>query len=150
MENSTKAIIIAASIVITMAIVSMAVFVFNLAKAPVDNAGEQITDFTVAIKEANYTKFDGKKTNGANVIALIESLNNTSGDSIGVSVKTNSGSTKWYVYDASNADSLSKADRYYEEDNDPNNINPTGVFKGTVVRNDNGNIVAVTFEQQAK
>ncbi len=150
MENSTKAIIIAASIVITMAIVSMAVFVFNLAKKPVDEAGQQIIDFTEDIKTANFTKFDGEKTNGANVIALIESLSNSSGDSVGVSVKTNSGSTKWYVHDASNADNLSKADRYYKEDNDPNNINPAGVFKGTVVRNDNGNIVAVTFEQQAK
>lgn len=150
MENSTKAIIIAASIVITLAIVSIGVFVLNLSKGAINEVEDQMIDFTTSIREGNYTKFDGQETNGATVISLIDSLKSSSNSSVGVSVKTNSGSTKWYVYDASNPDSLSKADPYYKKNNDPNNINPSGIFKGEVVRNDNDEIVAVTFEQQAK
>lgn len=148
MENSTKAIIIAASIVITLAIVSIGVFVLNMSKGAIDEVEDQMIDFTTNIKEGNYTKFDGQETNGATVIALIDSLKNSSKKSVGVSVKTKAGSTKWYINDASNVNNLSEADPYYKKDNDANNINPAGRFKGTVVRNENGEIVAVTFEQQ--
>lgn len=148
MENSTKAIIIAASIVITMAIVSMAVFVFNLTRPIIDDVEKDLTGTAQGIKEGKYKKYEGDGKSGSEVIALIETLDNFSGELIGVSVKTNSGSTKWYVYDASNPENLSKVDRYYRNDNDPNNINPAGKFKGTIVRNGIKEIVAVTFEQQ--
>lgn len=147
MKKSTKATIIIVSIVITIIIFSIGVFLIFIAGDPHPYPDP---DPVVTPMIGKYTKFDGRIIKGSSVIALIESLYYSPDEYIGVSVKTNSGSTKWYVYDASNVNNLSKVDRYYRSDNDPNNINPSYVFKGAIVRNDNGEIVAVAFEQQSK
>lgn len=147
MENATKAIIIAASILITLAIVTIGVFVLKSSTDMADNANKQIIDIGVMIEESNYTKFDNQETNGATVISFIATLYNSS-KSIGVSVKTKAGDEVWYVKEASDVDDLGEAGGYVKRDNDRNNINPKGKFLGKVIRNSNNEIVAVSFEQQ--
>lgn len=151
MENATKAIIIAASIMITMAIVSIAVIVFNGAGKLVDFQMVKMEEFAKLIEESDYTKFDNTISKGSQITTFIDVLKSSGSKKVGVSVKTNSGSTKWYVYDASDVNNLVEADPYNEFESDANNkINKSGTFKGEVVKNDNDEIVAVTFEQQSK
>jgi len=150
MENATKAIMIAASIVITLAIVTIGFLVLGTGKDIANDGMSEFTNMANSVADAQYTRYDGMDVSGSQVINLIRSLEK-SGDYIGVHVVTKTGSDVWYVYDASSIDSLSNASGNLDDAFDvtkENYINKTAMFRGTVQRDTNGRIASITFNQK--
>lgn len=149
MENATKAIIIAAAVVITMAIVSFGFLVMNKGTEEAKKGVDKFGNITNALAESEYTMYDGREESGSGVISAIDKVIN-SGDYVGIYVVTKGGDN-WYGYDASDLNDLKKLKnpRYIEDVKSSDTyINPVGRFKGEVTRDDNGRIAAITFTQQ--
>jgi len=150
MENATKAIIIAASIAITLAIVTIGFFVLGTGKDIANDGMSDLTNMANSVADDQYTRYDNMDVSGSQVINLIRSVEN-SGDYIGVRVVTGKGSDVWYVYDASDIDNLSSASGDLDDALDVEDvtyINKTAMFRGTVERDSNGRIARITFNQK--
>lgn len=150
MENATKAIIIAASIAITLAIVTIGFFVLGTGKDIANDGMSDLTNMANSVADDQYTRYDNMDVSGSQVINLIRSVEN-SGDYIGVHVVTGKGSDVWYVYDASDIDNLSSASGDLDDALDVEDvtyINKTAMFRGTVERDSNGRIARITFNQK--
>lgn len=149
MENSLKAILIAAGIVITLAIVTVGFLVLNSAKQPANDALKKIDNFGQQMQESEFTKYEGADKSGRDVLNAIEQFKN---EPVGIQVKTNKDTGgKWYIHEVSGkkvnksptSNDISDAqDRFSDQ-----YINPAGVFTGTVEKDDNGTIVAIIFDQ---
>lgn len=154
MENATKAIIIAAAVLITMAIVTIGFFILRSGQDAATNAVTSISNMNNKLAESEYTMYDNMTVTGNDVVSAIEKIE-SSGDYIGLCVITGVGGTNhtnWYVNDASNINDLSSASTTIEDAQDieePDTyINPAGRFKGKVERDNNGRIASITFTQQ--
>jgi len=150
MENATKAIIIAASIAITLAIVTIGFFVLGTGKDIVNDGVSDLINMANSLADDQYTRYDKMYVSGSQVINLIRSVEN-SGDYIGVKVETKKGSPVWYVYDASNIDNLSSTSGDLVNALDVKNaayISKTAMFRGKVERDSNGRIASITFTQK--
>jgi hypothetical protein len=147
MENATKAIIIAAAVVITMAIVSFGFFIMNKGTEEAKKGVNEFGNMSVSMEESQYTMYDNAEESGSGVVSAIQKVKNL-GHSVGIYVVTKGGDN-WYVFDASNLDELEEAPMYVEDVKDSSTyINPAGRFKGKVERDINGRIASVTFTQQ--
>ena len=153
MENSIKAILIAASILITMAIVSVGLIVLksgqNLASESVNNINKMNR-----LIETEYTMYDNNTVSGNDVVSAIDKVL-SSGDYVGILVTTKAGGgthSNWYVYNAASINSLSSASRSIEDAEDIDSpstyVNPTATFSGKISRDSNGRIAKISFTQQ--
>jgi len=154
MENATKAIIIAAAVLITMAIVTIGFFIMRAGQNAANEATTKIVAMNNKLAESEYTMYDNMIVSGNEVISAIEKVE-SSGDYIGVRVITGIGGTtneNWYVYDASDINNLSSTSNDIEDaldiEESDTYINPAGRFKGKVARDNNGRIASITFTQQ--
>ncbi|HOQ01992.1 MAG TPA: hypothetical protein PK604_14505 [Acetivibrio clariflavus] len=150
MENATKAIIIAASIAITLAIVTIGFFVLGTGKDIANDGMSDLTNMANSVADDQYTRYDNMDVSGSQVINLIRSVEN-SGDYIGVNVVTGKGSDVWYVYEAKDIDNLSSASGNLDDALDVEDvayINKTAMFRGKVERDSNGRIARITFKQK--
>jgi len=150
MENATKAIIIAASIAITLAIVTIGFFVLGTGKDIANDGMSDLTNMANSVADDQYTRYDNMDVSGSQVINLIRSVEN-SGDYIGVNVVTGKGSDVWYVYEAKDIDNLSSASGNLDDALDVEHvtyINKTAMFRGKVERDSNGRIARITFKQK--
>ena len=108
-----------------------------------------------SIMDGEYEKYHNTTIRGSEVVRVIKKIQN-SGDYIGVQVTTYKAGSIWYVYDASDPDTLSVAGGGWGSDplddaqdvTNTNYINPSAKFKGTVLRDSNGRIAAISFEQE--
>lgn len=151
MENATKAIIIAASIAITLAIVTIGFFVLGTGKDIVNDGVSDLINMANSLADDQYTRYDKMYVSGSQVINLIRSVEN-SGDYIGVKVETKNRSEVWYVYNASNIDKLSSTSvgdlvNALDVENEAY-ISKTAMFRGKVERDSNGRIARITFTQK--
>lgn len=155
MENATKAIIIGASIVITLAIVTIGFTIYGIGRDASDKATEKIGGMANSIMDEEYEKYHNTTIRGSEVVRAIKKIQD-SGDYIGVQVTTHKASSIWYVYDASDIDNLSVAGGGWGSDplddaqdvTNTNYINPSAKFNGTVLRDSNDRIAAISFDQE--
>lgn len=155
MENATKAIIIAASVLITMAIVSLGFLVFNLAQNFGNKGLTEAEIKLIKLLEDKYTKYEDSTVSGFGVISAIEECQDSSDEKVGVCVVTGVGgatNTNWYVFDASDIDHPTAASKKIEDakniDKPETYINPAGKFKASVQRDSRKKIASITFVQQ--
>lgn len=155
MENATKAIIITASVLITMAIVSLGFFIFNSVKTPIDSGKDELDRIYKQLTESKYADYNNKTWSGTEVINAISKSKSAPEEGVGICVITGVGGTtytNWYVYDASDINNLSEATTSIDDAEDifktDKYINPNGRFKAKVERNNNDKIASVTFTQQ--
>ncbi|OPZ88306.1 MAG: hypothetical protein BWY74_03202 [Firmicutes bacterium ADurb.Bin419] len=151
MENATKAIIIAAAVLITMAIVTIGFFIMNAGKDAATEAVTNISNINNKLAESEYTMYDNMTVTGNDVVSAIEKIE-SSGDYIAVHVITNK-NERWYVHSAATSlDKLEDPNADIDDAEDIENadtyINPAGRFKGDVERDTNGRIALITFTQQ--
>lgn len=149
MENATKAIIIAAAVVITMAIVTFGFLVMNKGTEEAKKGLDKFGNIANSLAESEYMMYDGREESGSGVISAINKVKN-SGDYVGIYVITKGGDN-WYCYDASDLNDLKElSNPGYVEDvkNSDTYINPAGRFRGEISRDDNKRIAAITFTQQ--
>ncbi len=152
-ENVLSFIKWAAGIVITLAIISIAFFVFSMAKDGTMESTKKIGDMNAQIAESDITIYDQQEVLGSEVVNAIRKFEE---DYIGIRVVTGKDTAgTWYGYSGSvssgvvtlsAAASSDLADAIDETDGQY--INPNGKFVADVLRDANGAAVAIAFEQK--
>lgn len=152
-ENVLGFIKWAAGIVITLAIISIAFIVFNIAKDGTMAGVSKISAMNALIAESDITIYDDQEVSGSEVVNVIRKFNksylairvitgkDTSGTWYGYNGDTSSGVASIGSESSSDiADSIDETNTRY--------INPNGRFLGKVYRDDNGAAVAIVFSQK--
>lgn len=150
MENATKAIIIAASVVITLALVTIGFLVLRSGQKGAIDVIDNLNKQQNKMAESEYTIYE-REVSGSEVVNALRKFD---GDNIGIQVKTNAASAAiWYVNEVDlSAGTLKSSSNDINQTIDETNvntyINPSGKFKGEIKRDKNGRIVAVIFTQK--
>ncbi len=152
MENSLKAVLIGAGVVITLIVVSIGFMLMrsgqNTALATIGKLDQLNVDMT----ESQYTMYDGLEVSGSEVVNIIRKFEN---EYIGVKVITKKDTSgKWYINNVNIASkkineggTKSEVSEAIDETKE-NYVNPNGVFKGKLYRDENATIVGLVFTQQ--
>ncbi len=149
MENSLKGLILAAGTIITCIVISLGFFVAREAKTTATNGAKQINEVNGEFAENNKTIYDGASVSGSEVINLIRKFKN---DDIGIIVKTNK-STNQYgnnidISTGEMINTITTKTYYLDTPNTSSSyINPSAVFLGSVIRDGNNVITAISFTQ---
>lgn len=152
MENSVKAIIIAASVAITMIIVSIGFFILRQGQGIAIESSESMSEMSESMADADKTIYDGNEVNGSEVTVALRKYKEKY---IGIYVKTGKNGGEWYIKNVSESsgvgeitsDSSNDISDTYDETSDEY-INTSGKFKSEIVRDANGSIVAIKFTQK--
>ena len=94
MENASKAIVIAGSILVAVMLVSLGVLIFNMAKEPVISFGYSIEDLAKNFENQGYTMYigsDKRKTDVEGILDKVYSNNSSTNSSYTVDVKLEAG-----------------------------------------------------------
>lgn len=73
MENATKALMIAAAVLVVMLIIGLGISVFTTASEQVDNAGD-LSEYEVQQFNNKFTKYVGTNKSGSDVNALLTAV----------------------------------------------------------------------------
>lgn len=153
MENSLKAILIGAGVVITLIVVSIGFLLMRSGQSTAQNAISKLDQINAEMSESQYTMYDGIENRGSEVVNV---LNKFKDEYIGIQVKTHKvPSGTWYIRDVTitsnvgeiGAASTSVISNTMDEAH-TQYINPNGKFLGKLVRDANGTVVALVFTQQ--
>jgi len=153
MENSLKAIIIGAGVVITMAVVSIGFILMRSGQNTALKTIGRLERLNTELSESQYTIYDGLEISGSEVVNTVRRFKD---DYIGIKVITNknkSGNGKWYINEVDTStgkiigNSTGNISDLMDEAKD-DYVNPNGIFKGQVIRDENGRIIALIFEQK--
>ncbi len=151
-ENVLGFIKWAAGIVITLAIISIAFIVFNMAKDGTMEGAHKIQEMNSDIADSDVTIYDETEISGSEVVNVIRKFGD---DFLGIQVMTGKNAAgTWYGYTvaltadkgtigAAASSSISNA----IDETSNLYINPNGRFMGKVYRDSNGAVVAITFDQ---
>lgn len=126
----------AVGIILTIAVITSGVFLFNKSKPSIDKAGNQLDNITVQIDSSQYVGYHGKEVSGSEVASVI---NTKATKDLYITVKTNS-NTSGLDYNSSSY-SLTNV-------SDVNFIEPTARFTGEVIKTTNGTVEGIIFDQQ--
>jgi len=150
MENSLKAIIIGAGVVITLIVVSIGFLLMRSGQDTAQNAINQLGGINKEMSDSQYTNYDGLEVSGSEVVNV---LNRFKDEYIGIQVITKKNTAgAWYINvvgsngNITGAATSEIADTMDEKSNEY--VNPNGSFKGSLVRDANGTITALIFTQQ--
>lgn len=152
MENSVKAIIIAASVAITMIIVSIGFFILRQGQGIAVESAGAMGKMRSELSDADKTMYDGVPVSGSNVVNALRKYKD---DYIGIYVKTGKNGGKWYIKNVSESggvgnisgDSSNDISDTFDETSD-DYVNPNGQFDSQLLRDANGTIVAIKFTQK--
>ena len=148
MDNSLKGLILAAGTIITCVVISLGFFISREAKDTASNGANQIHKLNAEFAESDKTIYDGTRVSGSEVINVIKKFSN---EKVGVLVKTNKESNYYgYKFDTKTGNIYEKSSLVYNGsigEDAGNYINPYENYSGTVIRDSNGTITGIVFEQ---
>lgn len=128
MENATKALMIAAAVLVVMLIIALGIGVFSTASEQVDNAGN-LSEYQIQQFNDKFRKYEGTKS-GSEVNAMINTVfnhNNSQDDT----------STMVEIIDSTSANKADLAPNTYDKTKSPGTL-PTGAkYKVTAQYEDN-------------
>lgn len=150
-ENILSFIKWAAGIVITLAIISIAVLVFTKARDATVSSIGKMDDINKTVSESDLMMYEGVTVSGSEVVNCIRKYED---NYMGIQVNTGNGSSVWYGYSCSisgtpsiGSATSSSVSRAIDETS-ASYINPNGKFMGKTYRDANGLIIAITFTQK--
>lgn len=151
MENATKAIIIGASIVITLVIASVGFLLMRSGQDVAKASIGKVTEMSTQVAESDFTMYDQATLSGSEVVNALRKFEKEK--HFGILVKTGAITDgKWYINTVNTtAGTITSGGNDIDDTIDETQteyINPNGVFKGEVARDKNGVIIAITFTQQ--
>lgn len=151
MNNGLKALLIAAGIIITCIVAGLAFQNTREGKAQASSAFAQFNTTMSEYQDLGKSMYDGLLVSGAEVRRLIEN-SIASKEYMQIKVITGDGTSRGYVYEGFDAEKkkLSKASEVLPSNEKVSDgyINSRAVFLGSIVKDDNGIIVQIVFEQQ--
>lgn len=153
MENSLKAILIGAGVVITLIVVSIGFLLMRSGQSTAQNAIGKLDQINAEMSESQYTMYDGIENRGSEVVNV---LNKFKDEYIGIQVKTKKvPSGTWYIHTVTvtnNTGAIGAASTYLisntMDETHSEYVNPNGKFLGELVRDQNGTVVALVFTQK--
>lgn len=153
MENSLKAILIGAGVVITLIVVSIGFLLMRSGQSTAQNAISKLNQMNAEMSESQYTMYEGVENRGSEVVNVLKKFKD---EYIGIQVKTNKiPSGTWYIHTvtiSNNVGSIgTKSTNLISNTMDETKteyINPNGKFLGELVRDENGTVVAMIFTQK--
>ena len=75
MENATKALLIAAAVLVVILIISLGIGIFNMASEQVDNAGD-LSEYQIQQHNDKFRNYEGTSVSGSDVNALLTTVFN--------------------------------------------------------------------------
>lgn len=138
MSHGLKALLLAASTIITCIIVGLGFRMAREAKQIGNHVVDELHQYRIAIEEQDYTKYDGATVYGNDVINLMKA--ELSGKQSGMKITVTDEVTR-NTYDCE-AD-ITKV----QEPGTAFYIAPTAKYKGSIVRNKNEVIVELVFQK---
>lgn len=139
MNNGLKALLIAASTIITCIIVSLGFRMAKEAGAIGNHVVEELHQYRSAVEERDFMKYDGVVVYGSDVVNLMKKELSENADGFVVTVKGNKSS---YSYEDRSGVEKTEDAKHAEY------IVPTSKYAGKVVRNKNGVIVEIVFTKK--
>ncbi|MCM3358159.1 hypothetical protein MKZ20_22050 [Psychrobacillus sp. FSL K6-2684] len=152
MENSTeRSLSFGATIFLALALITLVVGVFILATDSSKAATSEFSSVTSELKDTKYLTFDSTEVAGSQVVnALRKFEKDGAGGTLGIYVKTGTGNGSWYYNTvSSDGNSITAAPKPTNVNNNTHAeyVNPSGLFKATVIRDSNQVIRAIKFQQ---
>lgn len=151
MNNGLKALLIAAGIIITCIVAGLAFQNTREGKAQASSAFAQFNTTMSEYQDLGKSMYDGLLVSGAEVRRLIEN-SISSKEYVQIKVVTGDGIERGYVYetwDPEHKKILNESRELPSDDKGSDGyINSRAVFLGGVVKDENGIIVQIVFEQQ--
>ncbi len=151
MNNGLKALLIAAGIIITCIVAGLAFQNTREGKAQASSAFAQFNTTMSEYQDLGKSMYDGLLVSGAEVRRLIDN-SITAKEYLQIKVITGDGTEKSYVYESFDEENkkLLRESRELPGDDKGSSgyINSRAVFLGSIVKDKNGIIVQITFEQQ--
>lgn len=147
MENSVRAIIIAAAIVITIALATIGFMVLSSGQDTARTALSKMGEMNTQLYESDYLMYDDKEVSGSEVVNALYKFRE---HRLSIKVTTNRGATEYtYKIDA-DGDITTTGDDIANVTNEVSikYINPNGRFKGNIIRDKNAVITCITFTQK--
>lgn len=139
MNHGLKALLLAASTIITCMIVGLGFMMAREAKQIGNHVVEELHRYRTTIEEQDYTRYEDATVYGTDVVNLMKK--EFSGEKSGLNVTVVTGDTG-YTYRTS--EDIKKA----QTPDTVHYIAPTGEYVGTVVRNQNDVIVELVFRKK--
>lgn len=151
MENSVKALIMGATVLIVLVIIGIGVMILNTSKDMANTANDQIADVSQELSQMKYDAYDGTKVSGSTVMNALRKFKNES--SFGIEVitgKNTSGS--WYLNQV-DSDGLitGTATGTWEDladEAEDEYVNPSGKFTSELVFDASNVVRAIKFTQE--
>ncbi|MCH5273718.1 MAG: hypothetical protein J1E35_08590 [Lachnospiraceae bacterium] len=151
MNNGLKALLIAAGIIITCIVAGLAFQNTREGKAQASSAFAQFNTTMSEYQDLGKSMYDGLLVSGAEVRRLIEN-SIAAKEYMQIKVVTGDGTERGYVYESFDEEKkkLSKASESLPSNEKASDgyINSRAVFLGSIVKDENGIIVQIVFEQQ--
>lgn len=151
MNNGLKALLIAVGIIITCIVAGLAFQNTREGKAQASSAFAQFNTTMSEYQDLGKSMYDGLLVSGAEVRRLIEN-SIASKEYVQIKVVTGDGTEQGYVYetfDEVNKKLLKESKTLPSDDKGSDGyINSRAVFLGSIVKDENGIIVQIRFEQQ--
>lgn len=133
-ENVQKSLVMGASIMVTIGIISIGLMIFSQGSSLVKESSRNMLDLTDELASKRYIAYDNNIVSGSEVI---NAINTYAKDGVSVKVITtsnNAGKTYTGVYANNDVD-------------DKDYINSNGMFESTLKTNENGVITVIEFNQ---
>lgn len=75
MENATKALLIAAAVLVAILIISLGLVIYNMASETIDGAGD-LSEYQIQQFNEKFTKYENTSASGSDVNAMIKTIFN--------------------------------------------------------------------------
>ena len=138
MSHGLKALLLAASTIITCIIVGLGFMMAREAKQIGNHVVEELYRYRVTIEDQDYTKYDGAVVYGNDVVNLMKKeFADEKGD---VSVTVETGSIRYTYQEPRDIKKVQEPETVHY-------IVPTAEYVGSIVRNQNGVIVELIFRK---
>ncbi|MBP5158806.1 MAG: hypothetical protein ILP10_00735 [Lachnospiraceae bacterium] len=144
-EISVKGLMLAVVVVIACILSAISLYMVNRGKSSINSGNNQYSAMMSDFTELDKTMYDGLEVSGDEVLNVIASLKND--EAVKVTVKT---------LENQNGSDKSEGSSYgcgiggdpTNVKSNPNYINPSASFKGSVEKNENGIVTTILFVQQ--
>ena len=99
MENATKALLIAAAVLVAILIISLGIGIFNMASEQVNNAGD-LSEYEIQKFNEKFTQYEGTSVSASDVNAMLKTVfnHNLSQEDAAMRVRVGlDGETNWLI-----------------------------------------------------
>lgn len=141
MSNGLKALLLAASTIITCIIVGLGFMMAREAKQIGNHVVDELHSYRIAVEEQDYTRYDGMVVYGTDVINLMKK--EFSGNANGIQIVVEDKAGRKIYENEEDIDSV-------REFGAPGYIAPTVEYTGEVIRNKNEVIIGLIFREKTK